>query len=272
MIYELTVRSNKLTPVKHWDKVEWLKGLKTIEFKPGINIVYGPNGTGKSTLLSGLAILEHCWRSNWPRVDKESTRDFMASSGRFLNGLLLEHDGSPCRYLGVDDPDHAPTGTKEAEVELATKREAVGRPLGQMSHGQATLNKLVRFLRAEPEKVKYVLKEKNLSPEWRNWYEAATESLSNASNRKDMPKQQTILLDEVDRSLDFVKQASVWKQVRLLAESNHQIIIASHSPWAAVQPNAHYIETTPGYLEKTRKALGVLLQNLGEEEASRKTA
>jgi len=271
MIYALTIRSARLSPVKHWDKVDWLKGLSTVDFKPGINIVYGPNGTGKSTLLSGLAMLEHCWRSNWPRVDKNSVSDFMGSSGRYLDGLILEHDGAPCRYLGVDDPDHAPAGAKQIDVEIASKREAVGRALNQQSHGQATLNKLIRFLKAEPEKVKHVLKEKNLAPEWKGWYTAATESLHNAAQRKGMPKQQTILLDEVDRSLDFTKQASVWKQVRLLAESNHQIIIASHSPWAAVQPHAHYIETLPGYLEKTRKALGVLLQNLGED-ASRKTA
>jgi len=272
MIYALIVRSAKLAPVKHWDKVEWLKGRDLIEFKPGINIIYGPNGTGKSTLLSGLAMLEHCWRSNWPRVDKNSVSDFMGSSGHYLNGLMLEHDGSPCRYLGVDEPDHAPAGATKIEVDLAKKREAVGRSLNQMSHGQATLNKLIRFLRAEPEKVKHVLKAKNISPEWRGWYEAATESLNNAAARKGLPKQQTVLLDEVDRSLDFTKQASVWKKVRLLAESNHQVIIASHSPWAAVQPHAHYIETTPGYLDKTRKALGVLLQNLGEEEASRQRA
>jgi ABC-type cobalamin transport system ATPase subunit len=273
MIYELHVRSPKLSPVKHWDKVDWLKGKKLIEFKPGINVVYGLNGTGKSTLLSGLAMLEHCWRSNWPRVDKTSIGDFLGSSGRYLDGLLLEHDGSPCRYLGVDDPDHAPKdAVVNNDLALETKREAHGRALHLMSHGQATLNKLIRFLKAEPQKVRHVLKDKNVATEWRGWYTAATESLFNATKRKDMPRQQTILLDEVDRSLDFTKQASVWKQVRLLAESNHQIIIASHSPWAAVQPHAHYIETTPGYLERTRKALGVLLQNLGEEEASRRTA
>ncbi len=270
MIYEIIVRSPKLSPVKHWDKVEWLKGKTKIEFRPGINIVFGLNGSGKSTLLSALAILEHCWRSNWPRVDKTSVSDFMASTGRFRDGLLLEHDGAPCRYLGVDDPDTAPKAdTTMTTVFLEAKREAGGRALHQMSHGQATLNKLARFLKAEPERVRYILKDKNVAPQWRSWYEAATESLSNAKPRKGMPKQQTILLDEVDRSLDFTKQASVWKQVRLLAESNHQVIIASHSPWAAVQPHAHYIETTPGYLDKTRKALGVLLQNLTEEESSR---
>lgn len=272
MIYELQIRSAKLSPIRHWDTVDWLKGQTSIEFKPGLNIIYGPNGSGKSTLLAGLATLMHCYETNWPVVSRQSCDRFMAASGKYLSGLVLTHDGAPCRYLGVDDPDLAPTtGVTEHKVvldvpKLKTRNGEGFRSIDRMSHGQATLTKLGRFLRAEPEKTKFKITAKKCTEEQLPLFEVATESLSNVVETKGHKRQQVVLLDEVDRSLDFTKQASVWKQIRALVDDNYQVIIASHSPWAAVQPEAHYIETTPGYLDRTRRALGVLLSNLHESE------
>ncbi len=78
-----------------------------------------------------------------------------------------------------------------------------------------------------------------------------------------MPWQHVILLDEIERSLDFAKQAAVWKQLRqFLADGLHQVIIASHSPFAVSVPGASYIETVPGYLDSSRKALALLLRDV----------
>lgn len=257
MIYELKIRNPKLTPVPHWNKVAFLKGKESFEFKPGLNIIYGPNGSGKSTLLTALAILTHTWQTNWPRVTKDSLMLFNRPVG-FADGLLMEHDGSPARYLGVEAPSFAPKKTKTSNLTaLKIEASAKNKALHNMSHGQASVVKLVRFLRATPEGIHYAMSSRKATDEWEDLYELGTESLKNKSKRRGMPKQQVILLDEVDRSLDFVRQAAVWKQIRLLS-TVHQIIIASHSPFATYAPNAHYIETEDNYLRNSRLALAKL--------------
>jgi len=261
MIYELRVRDPKRTPVPHWDKVAFLQGKQTFNFKPGLNIIFGPNGSGKSTLLTGIAILMHCWRTNWPRVSKESISDFMRPFGT-CDGLLLEHDGSPARYLGIDEPGYPPE-KGISEEKLLLKPDVVGRASMKMSHGQASIAKLVRFLKAKPERVSYSFTRAKATARWSPIYEAGIESIKNKRSDKGSPRQHIILLDEIDRSLDFAKQAAVWKQLRLLAK-DHQIIIASHSPFAVSSPNAHYIETTEDYLNKSRRALSLVLDDLRE--------
>lgn len=260
MLYRLTIRDPKKTPVPHWHKVPFLKGKTEFEFEPGLNIVYGPNGSGKSTLLTGLAIELHVWLTNWPRVTKESVMLFNRPTG-MADGLVIDHDGTPARYLGVDEPAFAPTGgIKKQELKaLKATADMRNKAAKNMSHGQASVAKLVRFLKAKPERVRYSMSAKKATATWKPYYDCAVESLKNKSKQKGAPKQQVILLDEVDRSLDFARQAAVWKQLRLLAK-NHQIIIASHSPFAVNVPGAHYIETTPHYLNNSRKALSLLLE------------
>lgn len=263
MIYELQVRNPKKTPVPHWHKVKFLQGIDNIEFEPGLNIIYGPNGSGKSTLLTALAILLHCWRTNWPRVTKDSISDFLRPLG-LCDGLLIDHDGSPARYLGVNEPGFPPEkGVKEQKLVLKATRDMAGKSVVNMSHGQASIRKLIQFLKAKPERVKYGFSRAKATPKWAPIYEVGIESLKNTRKERSVSKQQVILLDEVDRSLDFAKQAGVWKQLRLLAK-DHQIIIASHSPFAVANPGAHYIETTDHYLDRSRRALGLILGDLEE--------
>src|SRR5262249_45439963 len=142
MIYELIIRNPKATTLAHWPTVPWLKGKKTITFKPGLNVVIGPNGSGKSTLLTAMAMLMHCHEENWPRVTKSSVSAFMGPRG-FADGLLVEHDGNACRYLGLKDLGAPPeTGVREVNVSTlrnALSKEARTRALHQMSSGQATI-------------------------------------------------------------------------------------------------------------------------------------
>lgn len=264
MINKLIVRNKRLTPIPYWNKVGFLKDKKEIEFKPGLNIVFGPNGSGKSTLLSALAILLHVKESNWPVVSKDSLGPFMRPSG-FTTGLLLEHDGGPARYLGIADPGFPPKKDVASQrVRLETAKETKYKALHDMSHGQATVAKLVSFLSAKPTKVRYAISKTKLSGSWEKLWDIGTESLANVT--VDGEPQQVILLDEVDRSLDFAKQHEVWRELREMAKTT-QIIIASHSPFAVSAPGAHYIETTPDYLSASRQALHLLMRDLDADAA-----
>ena len=60
MISSIRISDPTATCVPWWPEVEWLKGRETLEFTPGLNILWGPNGSGKSTVLTLLARLFHC--------------------------------------------------------------------------------------------------------------------------------------------------------------------------------------------------------------------
>lgn len=261
MIYQLTVDDPETTPVPHWDSVSFLnKPGVTLQFKPGLNIIFGQNGSGKSTVINGIARLLHCWDENWPVVSKASVAHFLRSSGTVANGLSLEHDGQPARYLGINPASFVPErGVQAVEIIMAENRAVSRRGSGQMSSGQASVTKLIRFLKHDAVKTRYKVKSSAIGNGNKPLWEAAVANLKGGKAKPGLPKQQVVLLDEVDHNLDFAHQALVWKTLRaLVADGKHQVIIASHSPFAVNVPGAHYIETSPGYLEAARKALRLL--------------
>ena len=262
MIHSLVVRDPNNTPVAHWNKVAFLKGIEKIEFKPGLNILYAPNGSGKSTVISAIAKLLHCYNSNWPLVNRDSIFEF---NKRYLaNGLLLEHDGAPARYMGLEEISLAPDkSVHKVDIKLGVEKGNLLKAMHQQSAGQAQLTRLTRFLGTEPEKVRASVTRASVGPDFHELYDVAVESLKNVKKTKGA-KQQVIILDEVDKSLDFTRQARVWNEIdRLLDTGDYQFIIASHSPWAAKYKDAHYIEPEPGYLDNTRAAINILMSDFG---------
>lgn len=274
MIHSILVDDPKTTPAScgYWPEVSWLKNVERIDFKPGLNIVFGKNGSGKSTLISALATLMHCKQTNWPLVTKQSCELFLRSNGNIARGLHVEQDGQPCRYLGIADMDAIPDG-RVVKLALAMTEHGkhASRGYHEMSSGQKSIVRLLRFLRHDAKKTGYRLKTSSVTTDFRPIYNAAVWSLKHPVTVKGAPKQQTILLDEVDLSLDFAHQAAVWSQLRkMISDGKHQVIVASHSPFAVNVPGAHYIETSEGYLDASRKALKILLDDAQAPEAPRK--
>ena len=277
MIYQLVIEDPETTPVYHWDKVSFLSEKKAIEFKPGLNIVVGPNGTGKSTVIDGIARLMHCREQNWPVVTKTSCDYFLRSDGVLAQGLVLEHDGQPCRYLGISPLAVVPDSKSVHAVDLAIAENKAtrGKSITKLSAGQASVAKLIRFLKHDAAKTRFKLKTSDIGPSYKSVWDSAVANLKGSKAKTGMPKQQTILLDEIEANLDFAHQAMVWKTIRTLVEDGkHQVIVASHSPFAINVPGAHYIETTEGYLEASRAALRLLHEEDEEEvpKKKRKTA
>jgi energy-coupling factor transporter ATP-binding protein EcfA2 len=265
MITQLTIRNPLLAPnpVLYWPDVAWLKRRRKIKFGPGLNIIYGKNGSGKSTLIKALAALTHTLDTNWPAVTRDSismfSRASMKSSKVYLtDGLLLEHDGAPAKYLGTDALDVAPSGSAASQsvVRLKISIDLEGRSIRRMSQGQMHMAELIRFLRTDPERVRYCVSERKMrGKDFKAIYETATESLKNKPSHPPKNRRKVILLDEVDRSMDLINQELVWNELKDLSRT-HQIIVASHSVLALNIPGATYIETSKGkYLAKSREAV-----------------
>lgn len=86
-----------------WAKdVPWLKDLD-VTFSPGLTVIFGPNASGKSTLLTLLARHLHCAQGGAQKVTQTSLTDLLRSShDAYPAGAVLDHDGAPAAHAQPD--------------------------------------------------------------------------------------------------------------------------------------------------------------------------
>lgn len=223
MISLLEVRSPGKTALPHWESVfprpvRW-------EFRPGLNILWGRNRSGKSSILSLLAVMLHAKQGGVSKVttwgDGYSRPEYDPDHCR------LVYDGQPIAYVdpslsngligGSFDSDFAAQGWRNARLKA--------------SHGETTLHRLDGVMR--------------------DWAGAKPLPAGPTIPPPSIPAgPKTLLLDEPDRSLDLDTQFQVWREGILRGPlSQHQIIVATHSPFATRVPGAHYIDLSPDYRE-----------------------
>lgn len=234
-------------------EVDFFKKRKGLAFKPGLNILFGPNGCGKSTVLNilgttmcavqgGVSVVTEDivhqsvdWGTLRPGKVPRPMRDKV--------GLKVVHDGQPVLFAdprkaiglvgGAFDNDFMQAGV----LELTERRKA--------SHGQASLGRLgnaLGVLRNElemPKAVQYAIQKKHVNSRWVEAIEVLEARMAGS-----VPAgQPTLLLDEPEANFSLRWQATLWK---LLAESSAaerlQVIVATHSPFAVGIAHANYID------------------------------
>lgn len=262
MLYSLTTDPALPTLLKHWPKVPFCAKQKTIEFKPGLNIVFGPNGSGKSTLVTTLAALLHCKQSGLQHVTEESCReiaevsffkDFKAKDPSLpFHAHTLRHDGDEVRFasavMDLADKSYFDDTFIREQIQLKfTKRDSSA---GQNS--MANINRIVMAPRRRGEPVPQSIRRSNLNDTWGAVFDHVVASL--VGKKEDGPDQMTLLLDEPERSMDFERQAEVWEALRILGQRT-QVIVATHSMFALGLPDAHYIETSDDAVKVATKSL-----------------
>lgn len=227
---------------KYAAKLDFFKQHEKLEFTPGLNIIFAPNGTGKSTLMQimaqftaseqgGISTITHTWLSYT-----------IGYSDSKLKGLNVKHDGQSVLYTnprdtvglmgGAFDDDFFSEGLQETQL-----RESTG--LTTM----ARMNKILNVLLGKtqmPEKI-----------ETRGHYKV--EKLENHAKEMlagSIPLgNRTILIDEPESGLAVHVQAKLWNIIEKSAkENNLQIIVATHSPFA-LTCDANFIELQPGYID-----------------------
>jgi len=253
MIRRIDISDPDETAVPWWPNAELLKGRETIEFKPGLNVIFGPNGSGKSTILTLLARMFHCHQGDMPLVTSTSVYDAQGRPGHRGDGLRLGalpiHDGAPVLHL---DPTQQ-VGLIGGGFDWDFGTAGIENCMAKGSAGETTLRRMGTVFAMLMGKMPVPecgwksnhMKDQPLGQEIAAFL---------AGNHKGDPeKVPTFLLDEPDRSLAIPLQRMLLKR---LAESagSFQIILASHSPFALDLPGANYIELDPLYLRECREA------------------
>ena len=264
MIYSLDIKVPNHTPVKWLGDVPTLKEPKAFTFTPGLNILWGRNGSGKSTLLKLMSMLLQCDQGGVPLVSETSISELcerMAFGGKLTKAQLLKsvklvHDGQGVRLF---DPSKVrgliPGGAAFDDDFFGA---GVNNMMFKGSAGQTTMFRFAEVLEQcrygvpAPE-VNTKVRRQYINSTWQEWYDIAMEFLKGTAKKGPA----TILLDEPERSFDLPLQAQCWRFIRAAARS-HQIIVASHSVFALNIPEASYVEMEAGYLEASKKSVGLL--------------
>lgn len=218
-------------------KLEFFQKNQSLDFKPGLNIIFAPNGTGKSTILKILGKFTASEQGGVSTI----TNDWIRSI-EDLKGLSVSHDGQPVMYnnprdavgliggmAGFDD-DFFEKGFMETQLRESTGMTTLHRIGGVLK----TLNGDIPF----PDKIE--------DKSFKN--EKALKFL-----KANLPQgQKTILLDEPESGLAIHIQANMWRMISKTAkDKDFQIIVATHSPFCLIY-KANFIELQPGYMNMAK--------------------
>lgn len=245
MIHSVAVKNAKLTPCPWWADVEGLKGRKTFRFKPGLNILWGRNGTGKSTVLTALARYFHCEQGGRSVITTTSCREICDTfahdeKNKWKTGLKVEHDGQTVFYI---NPGKA-VGLMGGAFDDDFFQEGITNTMMKGSAGQTTLMRTqmtLDHLKKSKGKIEDRIGE-NVND---LWLEIRAKVLEMLKATVDEKGPLTILLDEPDRSIDLDYARQLWDILPIVARER-QVIVATHHPFAIRLDEkpvcAHYIE------------------------------
>lgn len=245
MISKLIITDSTKTPVKWWSKNKTLASIKEMVFAPGLNIIWGKNGSGKSSALKLMSSMFHAEQGRYSVITSTSCSELFDMGKALPSGIEFKHDGQGIAYY---DP-HATPGLigGMAGFDYDFTKEGISSIFTKGSSGELVINEIGKILKKLDSK-------KTLEPSY-NVQKGSRVSLVKEFFKPNIEQGQiTILLDEPDRSLDITNQLLMWEGFPRLSRK-YQFIIASHSLFAANIKNANYIELNNGYLGQCRNAI-----------------
>jgi len=256
MVTKVVINNNEDTPIEYLPKLRAFKNGKTYEFKPGVNIIVGKNGCGKTTLMNlirkyllvdlsecsagalnhninaicfGLGDDKHMYAGADVYADyRRNTFRLCHAGERKHNEDIFENDHSIAEFIGQRE---ASTG----EGVIVALNSLFGRMFGK---GANMTFDYLRLGDNYPQYMQYIHDHVIEGDEW------------------------TILMDEPDRNLD-IENISQIRGILNVHKPHTQIIAVVHNPLLicalSKNPEINFIEMTRGYVNKIKKLVKELV-------------
>lgn len=241
------------TQFEYAQALAFFKQHASLTFKPGLNILLGPNGCGKSTVLKILGDSMCATQGGVSTLSEgavQSGVNMIASFGSHRgpsdnHGVAVAHDGRPVVFcdprqtVGVDGGHFDDDFFQEGMVELGRRGSTGQNSLDRLSTVMGILDGRVPF----PEKVQVKIHREHVNDLWQQALDVLEKRFV-ASIPRGQP---SLLLDEPEANFSLRWQARLWQRLAQpeLAD-RFQLIVATHSPFALNIPHANYIEFEPG--------------------------
>lgn len=252
MITAIEVVDNSRTPKHYFNRV--FKDGTTIHFNPGVNILIGKNGCGKTTLLDTLAqytLCKNTIKSQYtpPNVMLEGMLD---EDGMVYDGVRVRSDYSGCVFNFIPQDDK-PVLKDTYDQGLIYNSLSLGEI--QMSG----LDSLFEEMFSSGNTHQFPITElKDRLINFDDYWSDAIESLLRyyKQNYIKIPQEQfeyTALIDEPDKNLDVENLMQLY-QILSFHKPKTQIIVSLHNPLLIYKlserksRDINIIELTPNYL------------------------
>ncbi len=235
---------------------------RTFEFVKGLNVLFGPNGCGKSTMINILGAYS-ATRAGWsrylnPAIMPDKKRGpvypdrFKEEAPRGCTAKV-EWDGTASFLTSPELRSPLGGGVDDSQDGLLDAKDIISEMFSKPSSGEYGifhLKKLFSKLGDRPDLAKLPSNHKTVNEAWQRAMKDFFDYVTSLP-RKGPP---TLLLDEVDRSLSIPNQVELWSRVLPRISEKYQVIIATHCPYALVY-SGHVVEFEKGYIDACREAI-----------------
>lgn len=255
MISKIIIEDINRLARNYMSDIDFFRETKELNFTPQNNIIIGPNGYGKSTLINILAEFMLCSKSEVTQFP--GYLDFpklWGFNGEFKDGVKIKADYSKVTFRMRLAQDMKSEESLESFSNFGKFGASINSSTGENT--TIALNSLMNTMFGSNTNLKFPLNELKESLEKEtdeDWKKRRSDLIKYYEENNIDSGQFTILLDEPDRNLDIYNLKEVYGMLSCIREDT-QLISVIHNPVLIYKlkdlPGINIIEMKPGYLKE----------------------